>query len=55
MSELRHWIEAHQAELVAELQTLLRQPSISAQGIGLRECAELLGWQMIADGLADAN
>jgi len=55
MSELRHWIEAHQAELVAELQTLLRQPSISAQGIGLRECAELLGWQMIADGLADAH
>ena len=55
MSDLRNWIESRQDELVTELQTLLRQPSISAQGIGLRECAELLCRQMIADGLPDTH
>ena len=55
MTNLRNWIEARQDELVTELQTLLRQPSISAQGIGLRECAELLCRQMIADGLPDTR
>jgi len=37
------------------LQTLLLPVSISAQNIGLRDCAELLKAQMIAAGIADAR
>ncbi len=46
MDDIYAWIDAHRDELVAELQTLLRQPSISAQKIGLDECAALLRGQM---------
>jgi len=49
------WIDAHRDELVAELQELLRQPSISARKLGLEECAGLLQRQMMADGVADAH
>lgn len=39
------YIDAHFEEHLAETQTLLRQPSISAQDVGVRECADLLrGW-----------
>ena len=40
---------------MAELQELLRQPSISAQNVGLEECAALLRGQMIADGFANTR
>ena len=46
MQDIYDWIDAHRAELVTELQELLRQPSISAQKIGLVECAELLKRQI---------
>ena len=39
MHDIYEWIDARQDALVAELQELLRQPSISAQKIGLDECA----------------
>ena len=52
MYDIYEWIDAHQDALVAELQELLRQPSISAQKIGLDECAALFRGQWIADGLA---
>ncbi|NLE77451.1 MAG: M20/M25/M40 family metallo-hydrolase [Chloroflexi bacterium] len=55
MQEVYRWIDNHQGELVAELQELLRQPSISAQGIGLTECAELLMRQMHDNGFPDAH
>lgn len=55
MQDIYDWIDAHADELVAELQDLLRQPSISAQQIGLDECAALLRRQMIADGLANTR
>ena len=55
MQDIYDWIDAHRDELVAELQELLRQPSISAQGVGLDECAVLLRRQMIADGLPDTR
>ena len=55
MQDVYDWIDTHQDELVAELQALLRQPSISAQGVGLDECAALLRRQMIADGLPDTR
>ena len=55
MQDIYNWIDARQDELVAELQTLLRQPSISAQKIGLDECADLLMGQMINDGLTNTR
>jgi acetylornithine deacetylase/succinyl-diaminopimelate desuccinylase-like protein len=55
MQDIYDWIDAHRDELVAELQTLLRQPSISAQKIGLEECADLLLGQMIGDGLTNTR
>ena len=55
MQDIYNWIDTHREALVEELQTLLRQPSISAQKIGLAECAELLKAQMLADGVADTR
>jgi acetylornithine deacetylase/succinyl-diaminopimelate desuccinylase-like protein len=49
------WIDAHRDELVRDLQTLVRQPSVSAQKLGLGECAALVVELMRRDGLmADA-
>ena len=42
MQPIYDWIDAHAEECVGDLQRLVRQPSISAQGVGLRECAELV-------------
>ena len=51
MKEIYDYIDAHADEFVADLQSFVRQPSISAQDIGLRECAELLRDMMHKDGL----
>ncbi|WP_162784651.1 M20/M25/M40 family metallo-hydrolase [Paracoccus suum] len=51
MQEIYDWIDAHADECIADLQTLVRQPSVSAQDIGLRDCAELLQDMMHRDGL----
>jgi acetylornithine deacetylase/succinyl-diaminopimelate desuccinylase-like protein len=45
------YIDAHADEYVRDLQTFVRQPSVSAQNIGLRECADLVLRMMQADGL----
>ncbi|MBA2668153.1 MAG: M20/M25/M40 family metallo-hydrolase [Trueperaceae bacterium] len=46
------WIDAHADECVADLQELVRQPSVSAQrDPGLRACADLVESQMRSDGL----
>ncbi|MCD6291541.1 MAG: M20/M25/M40 family metallo-hydrolase, partial [Anaerolineae bacterium] len=42
MSGHEAWIAAHREELIGDLQRLLRQPSISAQDHGIRECAALV-------------
>lgn len=55
MQDIYNWIDAHRDEIVAELQELLRHPSISAQSVGLEECAELLRQQMIANGITSAR
>jgi acetylornithine deacetylase/succinyl-diaminopimelate desuccinylase-like protein len=55
MNDFFAWIDARRDELVAELQTLLRQPSISAQHIGLDECAHLLRDLWVADGLTNTQ
>ena len=36
------FIDAHRDEFVADLQTLLRQPSVRAQNLGVEECADVL-------------
>ena len=51
LKQIFAWIDAHQDEFVKDLQRLVRQPSISAQNIGLRECAALVCEMMHEDGL----
>jgi acetylornithine deacetylase/succinyl-diaminopimelate desuccinylase-like protein len=54
MQDIYDYIDAHADEAIADLQRLVRQPSVSAQGIGLRECAELVRSMMHDDGLPAA-
>lgn len=51
MQDIYDYIDAHADEYIRDLQRLVQQPSISAQNIGLRECAELVLDMMRADGL----
>lgn len=51
MKDIYDYIDAHADEFIADLQTFVRQPSVSAQNIGLRDCAELVRRMMHADGL----
>lgn len=51
MRDVRDWIDAHAEECVADLQRLVRQPSVPAQDVGLRDWAELVRDMMHADGL----
>jgi acetylornithine deacetylase/succinyl-diaminopimelate desuccinylase-like protein len=51
LNDVYAWIDAHAEEAVRDLQEMLRQPSVSAQGIGLRECADIVLRQMKDDGL----
>ena len=46
MKDIFDWIDANADEAVADLQEMVRQPSISAQKIGLEECADLVLRQM---------
>jgi len=47
----RH-IDSHADSFVHDLRRLCRQPSISAQGVGLDACADLLVAQMQSRGIA---
>lgn len=51
MQDVYDYIDANAEAFIKDLQTLVRQPSISAQNIGLRECAELVKHMMDDDGL----
>jgi acetylornithine deacetylase/succinyl-diaminopimelate desuccinylase-like protein len=55
MAAVEAWIDAHAQECIDDLIELVRQPSVSAQGIGLQECADLVEAQMLRDGLAVAQ
>ena len=55
MQDVIDYIRAHQEESVEDLRTLLRQPSISAQKIGLEPCARLLRDLMVEDGITDTQ
>ena len=45
------WIDEHRDEAIRDLQRLVQQPSVSAQNLGLEDCADLLAQIMHADGL----
>jgi acetylornithine deacetylase/succinyl-diaminopimelate desuccinylase-like protein len=51
LQDIYDYIDAHAEEYIRDLQTLVRQPSVSAQNIGLRECAELVLEMMRTDEL----
>ncbi|MFN8058532.1 MAG: M20/M25/M40 family metallo-hydrolase [Vicinamibacterales bacterium] len=51
MQPIYDWIDANADECIRDLQRFVRQPSISAQNVGLRECATLVRDMMHADGL----
>ena len=55
MQAIYDWIDAHAEECIADLQRFVQQPSVSAQNIGLRECADLVVQMMHADGLPAAQ
>jgi acetylornithine deacetylase/succinyl-diaminopimelate desuccinylase-like protein len=45
------YVDEHAEPMLEQLKTLVRQPSISAQDVGVKECAELLAGMMRADGI----
>ncbi len=51
MDDVFAYVDEHRARFVEELLVLLRQPSISAQGVGVEACAELVRGVMAAAGL----
>jgi len=51
LEEVWAYVDEHADEMLEQLETLVRQPSISAQDVGVKECAELLAGMMRADGL----
>lgn len=51
LQDVFDYIDAHADEAVEDLQTFVRQPSVSAQNVGLDECAKLVQEMMHRDGL----
>ena len=52
MQEIFRFVDQHGDRFMVELCTLVRQPSISAQNVGVAECAALLKSQLEAIGVA---
>lgn len=52
MQDIFRYVDQHRDRFMAELCTLVRQPSISAQNVGVAECAALLNSQLEAIGVA---
>ena len=51
-SELDRYVEEHVQTSLTELARLCSQPSVSAQGIGMQSCADLLAELLRAHGIA---
>ncbi len=51
MDDVFAYVAEHQSRFIDELCRLLRQPSISAQNVGVKECAELVRGVMVAAGV----
>ncbi|TLX76657.1 MAG: acetylornithine deacetylase, partial [Thaumarchaeota archaeon] len=41
--QVLQYVDINMKELISDLQTLIRQPSVSAKNEGLEECARLVG------------
>jgi len=52
LSKIDAYIQAHLDESIAELSTLCAQPSVSAQGLGITQCAELVASMLRKRGFA---
>src|SRR5260221_7393614 len=52
LAAIDRYIDDHIDETLAELKVLVSQPSISAQGTGIKECAELVGQMLRRRGFA---
>jgi acetylornithine deacetylase/succinyl-diaminopimelate desuccinylase-like protein len=52
MEAVFRYVDQHRDRFLGELFTLLQQPSISAQNVGVAECADLLKFQMEAIGIS---
>jgi len=53
LEEIYSAIDQNIEEHVGRILRLISQPSIAAQNIGMRECAELVGnssWRLVAQG-----
>lgn len=51
LKDVFDFIDSHRDEFISDLQRLLRQPSVSAQKLGLDECADLVVDLLQKDGL----
>src|SRR6059058_1919773 len=51
LAAISAYVDTHREAMLEQLKTLVRQPSISAQDVGVKECAELLAGMMRADGI----
>jgi acetylornithine deacetylase/succinyl-diaminopimelate desuccinylase-like protein len=51
MQDIFRYVDQHRERFLSELFTLLRQPSISTQNVGVAECAQLLKGQVEAVGV----
>ena len=51
LAAIAKYVDAHAEAMLDQWKTLVRQPSISAQDVGVKECAELLANMMRADGI----
>ena len=44
------YVDEHAEAMLDQLKTLVRQPSISAQDVGVKECADLLAGMILSRG-----
>ncbi|MBI4336848.1 MAG: M20/M25/M40 family metallo-hydrolase [Chloroflexi bacterium] len=51
-AEVRRYIEAHFNEAVKDLERICNQPSVSAQGLGIAECADLVKRMLEETGIS---
>jgi acetylornithine deacetylase/succinyl-diaminopimelate desuccinylase-like protein len=51
LEAIRAYVDEHAEAMLEQLIVLVRQPSISAQDVGVKECAELLAGMMREDGI----
>ena len=55
VADIHRYIAERKDQHIAKLQELLRQPSISSENVGIKECAELLRQYFVALGCKEAE